>query len=386
MNDAQLKTYLNKCVRCGQCRSVCPVFEVLGEEGAAPRGKVFIASLLFSGELARPGEANHYLSLCLQCRRCSAQCPSGVPVHHIISEARKLLSRPWQHLLYDHFLASTPARTHAARLFQLAEHCGLKKLAINLGMLPPWVKNISVVQKDLPEFTPSRGTSKGTITYYPGCAATYIFPEVAKACITVLSHLGWNVIVPQNLTCCGFPHEAAGSKKAVKLQKENYTVLQKTNPDVIITSCPSCALAIKNSPGAQNRSTPVKEITEFLAERDIKINEAKGPYRQVTYHQPCHSSPAVLKYLLEKLPRVEIIPWEMEATCCGGGGIFMFLKPGISSLILQPKTTALKKTGAKNIVTNCPACTLQLQRGLWGTGIKVIHPVEIISSLLTGQP
>ena len=31
-----------KCVRCGKCRSVCPVFAEIRNETAAPRGHVFM--------------------------------------------------------------------------------------------------------------------------------------------------------------------------------------------------------------------------------------------------------------------------------------------------------------------------------------------------------
>ena len=35
-----------KCVRCGQCRSVCPIFTELKTEGFSPRARIFLADLM----------------------------------------------------------------------------------------------------------------------------------------------------------------------------------------------------------------------------------------------------------------------------------------------------------------------------------------------------
>ena len=40
-----------KCVRCGKCRSVCPVFDEIRNETAAPRGHVFMVQMLRDGKV-----------------------------------------------------------------------------------------------------------------------------------------------------------------------------------------------------------------------------------------------------------------------------------------------------------------------------------------------
>ena len=44
-----IREYQSKCVRCGQCRFVCPVLDILGKESASPRGKVYLAGLMARG-------------------------------------------------------------------------------------------------------------------------------------------------------------------------------------------------------------------------------------------------------------------------------------------------------------------------------------------------
>ena len=88
-----LKEHYLRCVRCGQCRSACPVFEEVRNETAAPRSKVFLAHMLSSGELRTGPEAAAHFSRCILCQACTRECPSAVPVHKIILAARFMLVR-----------------------------------------------------------------------------------------------------------------------------------------------------------------------------------------------------------------------------------------------------------------------------------------------------
>lgn len=385
MRETELKNYLNKCVRCGQCRSVCPVFEVRSDEGTAPRGKVFIAMLLLTNGQVRRSEAAGYLSLCLQCRRCTRECPSGVPVHLLVSKARKAAYKGRHYILYDQLLArrrSLLALTAAARL---AGQYGLGKIAAGLGILPSWVEKIAPREKApaLPEYTPALVPARGTLAYFPGCAAL-VLPGPGQAAIKLLSRLGWNVVVPRNLTCCGFPHSTVGSDSENRLREANLRLLKETHADAVVTTCPSCALAL-SSP-EDSLSLPVQEISEFLAAAAPRELFAGRQPRRLVYHRPCHLPSPAPKQLLAQIPGTEIINWPEEDTCCGGGGTFMIEKPSLSSQILASKVQAILNSGAGEVIAACPSCTLQLKHGLGQTGIKVRHPAEILLSALRGKP
>lgn len=55
-----------KCILCGKCRSVCPVYKAVMRETAAPRAKAV---------LAEKGRNDKLFYLCTMCGACRVACP-----------------------------------------------------------------------------------------------------------------------------------------------------------------------------------------------------------------------------------------------------------------------------------------------------------------------
>ena len=81
------------CNRCGTCRSVCPVFLVLREEGASARGKVELAEAFFRGAEIDERKLQQVFDLCLHCMSCEEACPSGMRADGIIMAVRAEMAR-----------------------------------------------------------------------------------------------------------------------------------------------------------------------------------------------------------------------------------------------------------------------------------------------------
>ena len=77
----ELKTQLEKCVLCGLCNSVCPVFKTLHMHEFSPRGKIamFKLNLLYE----------ELIYACTLCKACELNCPNDVKLTELILEARK---------------------------------------------------------------------------------------------------------------------------------------------------------------------------------------------------------------------------------------------------------------------------------------------------------
>ncbi len=74
---------LEKCIKCGMCKSLCPVFKVLKEEGVSPRGHaIFINNNVLEKTLYK----------CNLCKACEARCPLNLKICDAVREARFALN------------------------------------------------------------------------------------------------------------------------------------------------------------------------------------------------------------------------------------------------------------------------------------------------------
>ena len=80
----EIKEIVEGCIKCGLCRSLCPVLRVLKEEQYSPRGK---AMILDSGSYER------VVYDCNLCKACEKQCPADIKICDAIVKARGVLVR-----------------------------------------------------------------------------------------------------------------------------------------------------------------------------------------------------------------------------------------------------------------------------------------------------
>lgn len=87
--SAEVRSELDKCMRCGQCMSVCPIYATEKSETSVARGKIAIAQAVAQGVLEPDDpEVASTLANCLLCRTCMEGCPSKVRFDRIMLELR----------------------------------------------------------------------------------------------------------------------------------------------------------------------------------------------------------------------------------------------------------------------------------------------------------
>ena len=79
---------LNKCIRCGYCYELCPLFKSNNWESDTPRGKLLLIYGMITGEVEPTKEIADKIFQCFYCKNCSDNCSAGVPVTDILSDAR----------------------------------------------------------------------------------------------------------------------------------------------------------------------------------------------------------------------------------------------------------------------------------------------------------
>lgn len=389
---ANLKEHYLRCVRCGQCRSVCPVFEEIGNETASPRGKVFLAHMLASGELKAGAEIAHKLSLCLLCQACTKECPSAVPVHKIIMAARSQLARevpsPLQRLVFKNIWTKPVLLKASTGLLRGCQGLGLTGLGRTLKLLPPALDLTGRLPRRparsfIKEITKAEGTAKMRVGYFLGCTTNLLFPNVARSTVAVLSRLGCEVVTPSDLKCCGLPQAGNGLPDTAKsLESFNFAAFQRHGVDVVVTDCASCFASLKESSAFQG--VEIMDLSSLLNDllSGVKLDQDS---RIITYHDPCHLAKAqgITAPPRELLERTCAGFREMPDAnnCCGGGGSFCFFNYDTSMGILDKKIASIKETGAAVVATCCPSCMMQINHGLRqnGQNIIVAHPVELLA-------
>jgi glycolate oxidase iron-sulfur subunit len=88
----ELEYQVARCVCCGMCQAVCPLFEQTGRESDAACGKLALLDGLMQEMIKNPKGVPDRLDRCLLCGSCAAKCPSGVSVLEIFIKTRVALS------------------------------------------------------------------------------------------------------------------------------------------------------------------------------------------------------------------------------------------------------------------------------------------------------
>lgn len=413
-----VKEQLMKCVRCGKCRSVCPVFAEVGNETAAPRGHVFMVQMLRDGKVKPEQAIYDKLSACLMCEACSINCPSGIDIHELNAAARSYIyeNNPniGKELIFDTLWTNPSLLKTSTRIISGVQKAGLQKLARSTGITKILPGNLPQAEKildnvpsrsaksQLPQTNKAKGEKKYTIGYFLGCGTDLLNPEIAKATVNVLTNNGCEVIIPRDMKCCGLPHIANGKMEtARKLAAHNIKIFKPYDFDYIITDCASCSAALskknmeflfkglKIEEEAYAFSAKVMDLTKFLIDvLDIQL-EVQSDIKKikVTYHDPCHLANAQgikeqPRELLKRIPGVEFIEMNNANSCCGGSGTYSITHYDMSMKILDKKMDNAMETSADKLATCCPSCTIQLNYGIrrhnWTA--EVVHPVELLNN------
>lgn len=378
---------LSRCVKCGSCRAVCPVFLPGRQESLSPRGRVALIGAVLEGRLSASDVYEDRLASCAGCLACEEVCASRVPVTDLIQAAkeqavaergagliRKILGR---------VVANGKALDAASWLAPLLLHYR------PASMFDRRVKGRS----GRGIHTAGTGRTRGTVAFFPGCSIASFQKETGTAAIRVLSRAGYRVIVPEGLRCCGRPLLSLGDRDAVRdAAGRNAAVFSAVGADAVITACASCSLTFKREypkllpPGA--RVPPVLDIHEFLEKQQGGL-ELRTVRRTVTWHDPCHLGRGqglseTARRMLLRIPGLTLVEMENPDRCCGFGGVMRLTRHALSDSIADEKAGNIIATGAEAVVTGCPSCRTQIAEGLRraGSEIEALHTVQLIDEAL----
>lgn len=412
----QLIADASRCVKCGRCLSVCPVYRELGREKGVARGKLSLIESQGGKGLKRSSKKlKEIISLCLLCGACTENCPNLVEGDKIIQKARgALFSRKYPalplKLMLQHILTSPKKMDKLHKAGKLLQPFFLKKIPAESGLhlrfpFSSWGKNRVVpdLAKEpfLKKYFQKKAPAKTDVALFVGCVGNYLFPKVPEAAVEIFNHLNLSVQIPQEQGCCGLMAFGAGMDEIdVELVKRNIEAFEKTGFIPIVAPCSSCSAHLKHYPDlfeeekwkerAKQFSQRVKDISEFLVETSYAPKgKANASSVRLTFHDPCHlrrkqgifEAP---RKLLKNIPGVEFIETGNDNLCCGSGGSFNVSHYDLSKKIFQRRTKPIDEKKVDTVVTSCMGCLMQFLDGFYqeGKDIRAKHLVEILGEAL----
>ncbi len=251
------RSAIERCIGIGKCvvdigpGRLCPSYRATGEERESTRGRARLLQEMAAGSLASEGwrspEVLGALDLCLGCRACLSDCPTGVDMASLKSEfldhhyrgrrrprAHYTLGRlpmwlraarrvPGGPRLVNAAAAFPPTRRLAAMVAGLAGERQIPALAPHTfvdgfrsrgapGALPPRQPSHGQPSQALPsQGRPSPpASSRRRVVLWPDTFTNHLAPGVGHAAVRVLEAAGFEVAVPGDDVCCGLTWHTTG--------------------------------------------------------------------------------------------------------------------------------------------------------------------------------
>lgn len=436
-----LDVAIEQCNGQGLCRKetgvMCPSYQATRDEMHSTRGRANLLRALFSNYGLRKtitGMPNdeltnataHALDLCLACKGCKAECPSGVDMAKLKFAFQAEYYKTHRRQLRDYVFGNF--HTAAGLASSVAPFA-------NAMMEIPTMKNLVAAilgitaKRPFPKFSNRRasvrvvpGKGRPKIIFLPDAFSKYIEPEVEQAAFDVLSKCGYDVhVLPvigagATFLSKGFVLE---SRQHARRVLDALYQIDPTNEAAVVGIEPPEIYCLKHDyldllPQMEKEITPRMEKVWFLDEfllrsdqfRSLRVGtwgEVAEPNnnlaaKKIRFHPHCHQraegpvddgiasgTSATLELLRACGYDVEL----MDTGCCGMAGTFGYesehydLSMKVGELKLFPQLREWKtQNDGSSIASSGAACRMQIEQGV---GVKAVHPLMLIANSLKGS-
>lgn len=411
---------IEMCNNNGACRklkggAMCPSYRVTRNEQDVTRGRANTLRLAMSGKLGKDAllrdEMAETLKLCVGCKACQRECPTGVDMARMKTEVLYQRGQKLGFSLKDRLIAGLPR--HARLAVSLRSLMALRNRVPALARLAERVTGISS-RRSLPVMRrdyfrdaeiPSGGRGKDLVLF-TDTFSRWMEPEIPRAALRVLQTADYSVHAagPPNgrPLCCGRTYLAVGMID--KARAEARRTLDTLLPHIkagrpIVGLEPSCLLTLRDEfqalwPGLDSRTLAGNTLLfeEFIA-REVKEERMSIPalegVTKVYVHGHCHQKAAgtmgAMTRTLEAVPGLET---EMiTSSCCGMAGAFGYDAETIDVSLAMGEMSLLPAVrGAEDdalILANGTSCRHQIADG---TGRRALHIAQVLDAAMHRRP
>jgi Fe-S oxidoreductase len=407
------------CNNNGACRAaaggvMCPSYRVTRNERDVTRGRANTLRLAISGQLGPDAftsdEMVETLKLCVSCKGCRRECPTGVDMARMKIEVQSARAAKFGLSLHDRLVGYLPRYApYAAKLpwlLNLRDRLpGAAKLSETVAgfsarrSLPKWRSDV------FDERAQAAGEgANGEVVLFADTFNRYFERENIDAALAVLEAGGYRVHVAKPADnssrplCCGRTFLSIG--KVDEARKEAERTLAALEPFVsrgvpVVGLEPSCLLSFRDEVPAMIKGDGPKQLAdcavtfeEFLA-RESKARRLNLPLKKIAdralVHGHCHQKAfdafGAVTTVLNLVPGLNVEP--VESSCCGMAGAFGYaadtidVSMAMGELSLLP--TVRKADASTLIVADGTSCRHQIHDG---ADRDAVHVARVLAMAL----
>ncbi len=403
------------CNNNGACRKetggvMCPSYRVTHDERDVTRGRANSLRLAITGQLGPDAFASdemmETLKLCVSCKGCRRECPTGVDMARMKIEVLAARAEKCGLSLHDRLVGYLPRYAPFAAklpwLFNLRDRLpGAAKLSEALTgfsarrSLPRWRRDVFV--------EPGEGGNNGRgreVVLLADTFNRYFERENLDAAHAVLAAAGYRVHMPKQTgssrpLCCGRTFLSVG--KVDEARREAERSVAALMPYVargisVVGLEPSCILGFRDEIPALLKSDAARRLAdhalmfeEFLVreKKENRLDLALAPIgERALVHGHCHQKAfgafGTVTDALKLIPGLAVEP--VESSCCGMAGAFGYGADTVDISLAMGELSLLpgvrKAQSDTLIVADGTSCRHQIKDG---TGREALHVARVLA-------
>jgi Fe-S oxidoreductase len=388
-------TGVGKCVAPRTTGVMCPSYLATREEKDSTRGRSRVLQEALDGSLVRglsDPAVHEALDLCLSCKGCASDCPTGVDMATYKAEALHQTydvegrRRPRSHYLLGRLpkwaRLAAPMAPAANRMMRVGPLARLAKATAGIDQrrsIPAFAPRTLRRMTGVPDVVPD-------VWIWADSFTDHFFPDNALAAIRFLESVGITARVIRDDACCGLTWVTTGQldrARAIMTDTARTLAPYVASGVPVVGLEPSCLATLRSDlPELVGERLDVLTFAELLERLDVPLPSLEGV--EVVAQPHCHHA-SVLGWAADRrlLERAGATVTQV-AGCCGLAGNFGMEQGHYEVSVAVAEThllPAVRKQPDAVVLADGMSCRVQLDDL---AGVPTMHLAELLASRIAG--